>query len=216
MIKAVIFDMDGVIVNNHHYHYKAFQAFCKKYNFPLTENYYKENFNGRVMAEIVEIIFNEKLSREDVLKYEEEKEKMYRELYAPDIKPVDGLTDFLKELKDNGIPTAIATSAPTKNVEFTMKHTGVDKYIDVIVDSSGVTKGKPDPEIYLKAARLINMPPENCLVFEDAILGIKAGKGAGMKVIALATTHAKEELKDHSQQIIPSFKDFRLKSLSAV
>lgn len=89
---------------------------------------------------------------------------------------------------------AIATSGIQPNIDFMFEEVPVRQFFKEIVNSSHITKGKPDPEIYLKVASLLNLPPKNCLVFEDAVVGIKAAKAAGMKVIALATTQTKEEL----------------------
>ena len=98
--------------------------------------------------------------------------------------------------KNAGIKTAVATSAPTSNLNFTLDSLGIRNLFDVIVDASGITKGKPDPEIYLKAAELLEISPMDCVVFEDSISGIKSGHNAGMKVVALITTHSKDELPE--------------------
>ncbi len=100
----------------------------------------------------------------------------------------------------------IATSGIQPNIDFMFEHIPIKQYFSVIVNSSHIGKGKPDPEIYLKTAKLLNVSPSNCLVFEDAVVGIDAAKAAGMKVIAVATTHPKEELQ-HADRIVENYKE---------
>ena len=102
--------------------------------------------------------------------------------------------EFLEKVKGAGIPMAIATSAPRANVDFTLVHTHIERFFSTILDDSFVTVGKPNPEIYLKSAAALGFPPEHCVVFEDSLSGVKAGKGAGCKVVGVTTTHSREEL----------------------
>jgi len=120
---------------------------------------------------------------------------LFRELYV-DIKPLDGLHSFLKKLDANGIPLAIATSAPRANVDFTISKTGITHFFPIILDDSFVTKGKPDPQIYLKSAAALGMPSGQCVVFEDSLSGVRAAKRAGCKVVGVTTTHTREELTE--------------------
>lgn len=134
------------------------------------------------------------MSEEESTKYTLEKEALYREIYKPFIKPVPGLLNFLEILDQKNLPMAIATSGIQPNIDFMFENIPIKKYFKVVVNSSHITHGKPHPEIYLKVASLLNVPPKNCLVFEDAVVGINSAKAAGMKVIAVATTQTKEEL----------------------
>jgi beta-phosphoglucomutase len=193
---AVIFDMDGVIIDNHHFHMQAWEKFCQKYDILLNNEEFKENVTGRTVADAIRYIFNNKVSEEELKKYSEEKEALYRELYEAHIKPVKGLAAFLEQLAANNIPRAIATSAPAVNVAYVLKHVHISRYFDTIIDSTHIKYGKPNPEIYLKAAQTINMPPEKCVVFEDSISGVRAARNAGMKVVGLTTTHQREELTE--------------------
>jgi beta-phosphoglucomutase len=104
------------------------------------------------------------------------------------------------------IPRAIATSAPRANVDFTLEKTGTAKYFQVILDESFVSKGKPDPEIYLKTAAALKFTPGNCVVFEDSLSGVKAGKAAGCKVVGVTTTHSRQELAE-TDLVIDNFED---------
>lgn len=191
---AIIFDMDGVIVDNHRYHLQSWLSFFEQHNISMTEAEYKEQVNGRVMHTILPQLLGRKLSSEEIRTFGEQKEVAYRAAYRDHIQPTPGLVAFLEELRQQDIPRAIATSAPPANVDFTLDHTGLRAYFPVIVDDTMVTQGKPDPEVYLLSAEQLKMPPAQCIVFEDAILGIQAGKNAGMRVVGVATTHSREEL----------------------
>ncbi|MCB8963982.1 MAG: beta-phosphoglucomutase family hydrolase [Bacteroidales bacterium] len=193
--RAVIFDMDGVIVDNQNYHLSSWEMFCAKYNFDCNINTFSAQYFGKSNHEILTSLSGKALTPQETYKLGEEKEEIYRQLYRDEIKPLAGLIDLLKLLKANRIPTAIASSAPTSNVDFVVDSLKIREYFDVIVDVSMVRNAKPDPEIYLKAAERLNVEPSGCLVFEDSHSGIKAALNAGMQVIGLATTHRKEELE---------------------
>jgi HAD superfamily hydrolase (TIGR01509 family) len=123
------------------------------------------------------------------------KEELYREILRRDgIEPLPGVVALLAELKELGKPTAVRTTTPRLNIETIMAMTGLAPYFQAIVSAEDVTVGKPDPQVFLKAGEKIGCPPERCLVFEDAHVGIEAGKRAGMKVLAVATTHPLESL----------------------
>lgn len=211
---AIIFDMDGVIVDNHQYHLQSWLSFFERQGIHMSEAEYKEKVNGRVMRTVLTQVLNRPLSDQEIRTLGEQKEKEYRDLYRLAIKPTPGLADFLEELDQKDISRAIATSAPPANVAFTLEHTKLHSYFPVIVDDTMVTNGKPDPEVYLKSAEQLGMPPEQCIVFEDAILGIQAGKNAGMPVVALATTHTREELEaTAADYIIDTFEGLTLEKL---
>ncbi len=206
--------MDGVIVDNHRYHLKAWLSFFEKHDISMSEAEYKEKVNGRVMHTVLPQLLNRELSSEEIRTLGEQKETAYREAYRKDIRPTLGLVAFLKELQQNDIPRAIATSAPPANVNFTLDSTGLRTYFPVIVDDTMVTHGKPDPEVYLLSAEQLKMPPARCIVFEDAILGIQAGKNAGMYVVGVATTHTREELENtEADYVVDNFEGLTVDGL---
>ena len=193
-LAAAIFDLDGTLIDNNPYHIKAWKEYLKRMGRELSDEEYKINFNGRTNRDVVEYLHGRKMTDEEAAPYYLEKEAMYRELYQPYINPIPGLIDLLKELKSNDIPMAIATSGITVNIEFMFNHLPIREYFKEFIHSSHIKKGKPDPEIYLKSAEKLRVDPSECVAFEDALVGIKSAKGAGMKVIALTTTHTKKEL----------------------
>lgn len=210
---AVIFDMDGVIVDTNPYHVIALKNFCEKYGFSLSEDEMRNEIFGRTNRVWLKKLFGEETPDIELKKYEEEKEASFRSIYAPHIKLVPGLTGFLDQLERNKIQKAIATSAPKKNVNFVIAKTGISKYFEIVVDSEYVTNSKPHPEIYLKTAAALNLPARNCVVIEDSLSGVEAGKRAGCKVIGITTTHSKNELKE-TDLTIKNFDSMSMTKLS--
>ncbi len=192
---AVIFDLDGTLVDNNPYHLKAWQEFYKLRNRTLTEKEYKQNFNGKTNTDVLAYVFNQPLSPQQIEDYTNEKEALYRKIYKPFIKPVKGLLNFLQQLNTAGIPMAIATSGIKVNIDYLFELVPIEHFFKDVIYSKDVKKGKPDPEIYLLTAKRLNIHPSNCVAFEDSIAGIQSAKAAGMKVIAITTTHTPEELK---------------------
>lgn len=201
---VLIFDMDGVIVDNYSWHLDAFVEFGKKHGLKITKEEFSKYF-GSTNHLIMNSLFNKNHTKDEITALSEEKETIYRELYRPFIKPVEGLPAFLEYALDHGIAVALATSAPHENVNFTLEATGLKKYFNVITDSSMVKHGKPDPEIYLLTAAKLGVPPSECIVFEDSVPGILSAQQAGMQVIGVATTHKPDELLMYVNDIIMNF-----------
>ena len=193
-INSFVFDMDGVLIDSNPTHTVALRQFCAEHGFQLTEQQLKEKIYGRTNRDWLLNLFGD-LPDETIRRYAFEKEALFRKIYT-DIKPLDGLLSFLTKMDVDGIPRAIATSAPRENVDFTLEHTGMGTFFKTILDDSFVTKGKPDPQIYLKSAAALGLEPRNCVVFEDSLSGVKAGKAAGCKVVGLTTTHTDAELSE--------------------
>ncbi len=195
LLWAALFDMDGVLVDNANFHINAWLQFAQHYNRPLTKDQYVENINGRVSADAMAYLFQRPILPDELIVLTEEKEAIYRDLYRPHLQPTPGLLDFLNALKARRVQMAVGTSAPESNVRFTLDGLPLRPYFDTVIDSSMVHRGKPDPEIYLTAASRVGVEPARCVVFEDAFAGIDAGLRGGMKVVAVATTHTREELE---------------------
>ncbi len=210
---GLIFDMDGVIVDNHEFHYLAWKKLGEKYGIDISPDYYRNNMNGRTIRELVRTVFKD-VPDIDMGHLGEEKESTYRELYKDLMTPNKGLLEFLDLAKAEGIPMVVGTSAPLINVEFTIDRLNLRHYFVDILDERAVTLGKPHPEIYLKCASAINRDPSACIVFEDAVSGIQAGKAAGSKVVGVATSHAREELD--ADLIIDDFVGFGMEHIRKV
>lgn len=212
---AVLFDMDGVIVDSNPFHKLAFQKFLKKHNKTLTDDELKTKVFGRTNKEIMSYIFKEDVDVAQTEKWANEKEAIFRDIYTSDIKAVKGLLPFLKTLKDNHIATAVGTSAPLANLDFVLDTLNIRRYFDVLVHSKDVVQGKPNPEVYLKASAKLGVKPSHCLVIEDSLPGVQAGLNAGMKVIGITTTHTPKELQG-TNLVINDFEGLSLEKVIAL
>lgn len=204
--QAVLFDMDGVVVDNLPYHVDAWLLFCERKNIPLTREVFYRELNGMNSKDTFEWFYQREMSRAEVEVLEEEKELIYREFYRDHIKPAPGLLEFLKRLRAQGIKIALATSAGPGNIDFIVDGLGIREQFDAIIGGAEVQKGKPDPEIYLKAADLVGINPSSCWVIEDSLQGIAAGQAAGMRVVGISTSHTAAELA-HTDVVRPDFVD---------
>lgn len=189
MIKAAIFDMDGTLVDNTSAHIRAFELFCARYGVEGWQEKLNTVF-GMGNDDIMRLIMPEEVVREKgVAVLAEEKEAIYRELYAPEIVPVPGLVELLERLREAGIRCAVGSSGCRKNVDFVLEKCGIGGFFSATVCGDMVTRCKPDPEIYLTAAAALGAEPAECLVFEDAKAGIEAASRAGAgRIVAIATT----------------------------
>lgn len=212
---AAIFDMDGTMVDNTPYHFKTWQTLYKKYGIgDLFEEIYKTEISGVPIMDTVRSLFPD--ADEETLKsLVREKEQLYQEIYTPFIAPINGLENLLNELKDGGVKLAMASSASWDDIDFVLSHVKVRQYFDVIIDGNRVSKGKPNPQIFLKAAADLHMRPEDCIVFEDSMAGLKAGNAAGMKVVGITTAHPADKLQPTSLTI-NDYTELSLQKLQAL
>ena len=186
--KAVIFDIDGTLVDNMHLHAEAFGLFAERHGLPPLTQQDRARLDGRRNSEIFPILFNREVARDEWLAYEHEKEGLYRELSRGRLTPMRGLHDLIERLRNEHIPFALATSAPKANVAHTLAELELAAEFPVIVRGDEVARGKPAPDVFIEAARRLGVEPEDCLVFEDAPMGIEAAQAAGMRVVALTTS----------------------------
>jgi beta-phosphoglucomutase len=207
-IHALIFDMDGVIVDSNPLHRAAWTEYSRRYGVETTQAMQTRMY-GRRNDEIVRDFLGSHLTDTEVLEHGAAKERVYRELMGPRLSEtiVPGLREFIARRPH--IPKALATNAEPANVDFVLNGAGLRDFFTVIVDGHQVSKPKPHPEIYLRAADLLGISPEFCIVFEDSETGVRAGVGAGMRVVGISTTH--EDLPGVSIQV-DDFRDPALES----
>lgn len=206
--KAVIFDMDGVLVDNFSCHLQAWERFCANHGIVRDRKGLLAEFGG-TNRDIFTRMFKRELTDVEIKALEDEKESLYRMLYLPQMVEVKGLSDLLEQLRQRGYAIGMATSAPTPNVDMVADGLNIRHFFKVITDATHIRRGKPDPEIFLRCAADLGYPPHECVVFEDSVSGILAAKAAGMPVIALLTTHAQYELPE-ANAYIKDFADARL------
>jgi beta-phosphoglucomutase len=202
--KACIFDLDGVIVDTAKYHYLAWKRLAKELGFEFTEKD-NERLKGVSRMESLEILLSVggiRIDDENVkLQLAEKKNKWYVEYINQMTKDeiLPGVIEFLELLKSAGIKIAIGSAS--KNTITILERIGLKDFFDAIIDGTKISKAKPDPEVFLKAAEELGVRPEECCVFEDAVAGIQAAKSAGMKVIGVGDPMI---LKD-ADKVIQSF-----------
>ncbi len=187
-IRALIFDMDGVIVDSNPWHRVAWTDYNRKLGIETTEAM-RQTMYGKRNDELIREFFGPHLSDEEVFAHGAAKEAMYRELMKPNLDRslVPGIRQFLTRHRD--LDFAVATNAEPANVDFVLDGAGIRALFRVVVNGQQVSRPKPDPEIYLRAAQLLDLEPASCVVFEDSRTGVEAGLSAGMTVVGVSTTH---------------------------
>lgn len=194
MIRGIIFDMDGVIVDSGHLHLKAWQEFLARYGRPHTKEEFKKYF-GVINFELFYLLLPE-LPKERHMELDNEKETLYRKYADLELLPLPGAKSLIKRLYEEGFKLIVGSSGNPKNIEFNLKKLDLFEYFAGYVSSHDVKFGKPNPEVFLKSAQKLGLKPEECVVIEDAHHGVQAAKSAGMKVIAITSTHDKGKLID--------------------
>lgn len=209
MIQGAIFDMDGTLVANSPVHIRAFEIFCDRYGVYDWREKLGAAF-GMGNDDIMRRIMPEEVIREKgFAALAEEKEQIYRDIYAPEIEPVEGLVALLEAFRARGIRCAVGTSGCSENVEFVLERCGIAKYFEQRVSGDMVAQCKPYPEIYLTAATALGLDAAECVVFEDAGAGFEAARRAGAgRLVALATTNRIDQLigEPGIDLIVPDFR----------
>ena len=216
-MKAVIFDMDGVLVDTNPHHRTAWREYYQRNGKTLSDADFVQHVSGKHNADIVAHLFaGQTLTPEEVHRLSHDKEALFREIYQPDITPVAGLVPFLKSLKEAGLKLAVATSAPVENLDFVMDALNIRSYFDALLNESMVSHPKPDPEIYEKAMEMLGVEPADCVIFEDSMTGIQAAKASGATVIGMATTQTPDELYPFVDDVAHDFTDITLDRLQGL
>lgn len=192
---GAVFDLDGVLIDSHDQHQRSWFILAEELGQPLTEDQFKESFgmrNEQVIPQVFRWTAPEDAGR--IRELGERKEVIYRELLRSEgIDPLPGVIDFLRDLQETGIPRVVGSSTSRLNIEVCLEMTGLDAWFGgVFAGAEDVTRGKPEPDVFLEAARRIDRSPAECFVVEDAHVGVEAARRAGMKVVAVTTTHAAE------------------------
>jgi len=210
--KALIFDMDGVIVDNVALHEMAWLEFCRTHQIKITTQLFREQLFGKSNSETLKMLTGKDLTDTELQKYIDEKEALYRKLCGNQLKPLKGLISILTVAGKMNVKTAVASSAPLKNITFTIAQTQTSHFFNVITSTEEIIHSKPHPEIFLITAEKLSVKPIDCLVFEDSFAGIEAAKRAGMKVIGVATTHSPESLPE-TDETITDFSKINMKKV---
>jgi beta-phosphoglucomutase len=208
---AVIWDMDGVLVDSEEAHFSAWSRLFQEEGVPLSRDFFTRTF-GQRNDSILRAAFGEDLAPERLKKLDRRKETYYRELVPSHVHLLPGAHDLLKALSQAGARLAIGSSGPRANITATLAALSVSHFFPVIVSGEDVPAGKPAPDIFLLAARRLAVPPAHCLVLEDAPPGVEAALAAGMRCVAITSTRSADELAQ-AHLIVNSLTELRAESL---
>lgn len=192
--RGVIFDMDGVLVLTAEAHFRAWRAVGAVHGVEITREAFEHSF-GRTNPDCIRLLIDPDPSEALVREIADEKERTYRDLVRADIPLAPGARGVLESLRDAGLVMGVGSSAPRENLDMILDGAGIRGFFGAVVDSSMVTRGKPAPDVFLTAARMLGLEPGACAVIEDAPAGIEAARAAAMTAIGLATTHPAESLR---------------------
>lgn len=187
--------MDGVVCHNMPAHEEAWTRFFKTKGIDIEMNDFRTNTMGMPTREVLRYYYKREVPPAEAHEAAVVKETLYRELYLPHRAAAKGLIPFLKGSRAGGYKAGLGTGSKDDNVSFILDGLELRSWFDAIVDGGMVTKGKPDPETFLILADKLKVKPENCVVFEDSLLGEEAARRAGMKVVAITTSHRADEFK---------------------
>ncbi len=206
--RALIFDLNGTMINDMEFHMRAWSEILNKdLKAELSPERVKSQMYGK-NSELLERVFGKGRFTEDEMEYwSREKEKRYQKAYLPHLRLIKGLQELLDKARDYNIPMAIGSAAIPFNIDFVLDNLDIRKYFSAIVSAEDVAISKPDPETFLKAAELLNTEPSRCLVFEDAPKGVEATERAGMKSVVLTTMHNRNDFPS-SASILAFIKDY--------
>ncbi|MGE4239502.1 HAD family hydrolase [Ramlibacter sp.] len=203
---AFILDMDGTMVDSMPSHADSWAEFARRHGVRMPVEEILKRTTGRNGVECIRELFGADVSEERALQLIGEKEAIYREIFAPVFREVAGLREFVADAQARGLRIAVATAGDRGNIEFTLSRLKLAQAPEVVIGGDEGLPGKPDPALFLESARRLGMAPAQCIVFEDAPFGIEAARRAGMRAVAICTTHSPDALRgDH---VIAQARDF--------
>lgn len=192
---GAIFDFDGVIINSAAQHEESWERLAAEIGKPLPPDHFERSF-GMKNAHIIPNLLDWSHDPAEIERLSLRKEELYRIVVEEKgLEPIPGVVNFLEFLQRSGVPCVIGSSTQKLNITSAFQRLGIGHFFADMATSEDVTKGKPDPQVFLVAASKIQMPPQRCVVFEDAVVGVQAGKAAGMRVVAVTTTNPPEKLR---------------------
>jgi len=206
-VRALIFDMDGVIADTQHAHRDAWLEWAERNGIALDRETFMRDYFGRSNLDILPLFFPEHAhDRDFILRMGEDKEEHFLCLLrAGEIPPLAGFYDVVKRALDRGIGLAVGSSSPRRNVETVLSHFGVREHFAVTVSQQDVPISKPAPDIFLACVAQLGVRPEECIVLEDSLHGLAAARAAGCRAIGITTMHTDAELAGHCRLAVPHF-----------
>jgi beta-phosphoglucomutase len=204
---GVIFDMDGVLVDSYEAHFASWRRMAARHGLDMTRDEFAATF-GRTTRDIIRHLWGDRgIPDDEIPAWDAEKEAAYRQILEADFPAMDGAGELLAALHEAGFALAIGSSGPPENVALVLRCLGGAEHVAATVDGTQVTRGKPHPEVFLKAADKLRLPPAACAVVEDAPAGIEAARRAGMAAIALTGTAPREKLARRAHRVVGSLRE---------
>jgi beta-phosphoglucomutase-like phosphatase (HAD superfamily) len=197
-IQALIFDMDGTMIDSMPHHRDSWLDFAAHHGLTMPIDELMRRTTGRTGAECMQELFGRPIEREESWALVQHKERLYRERFAPVFREVAGFRDFARHALQRGLKIGVGTAGDAHNIAFALENLKLPEPPHAIVGGDEGLPGKPEPAIFLEVARRLGVAPAHCVVFEDAPLGIEAARRAGMRAVAVCSGHPKDELEgDH-------------------
>lgn len=203
---ALIFDMDGTMIDSMPWHQKSWVEFCKLHAIDIDVTDLMRRTTGRNGAECMAELFGRAMSPEESWQLVRVKEELYRDMFSPVFAEVAGFKAFAGQAAAQGLKVGVGTAGDKHNIAFAFKHLAMQPLPLAVVGGDEGLPGKPEPAIFLEAARRMGVPAAECIVFEDAPFGIEAARRAGMRAVAVCTTHSPAELA--GPHVVASVRDY--------
>jgi len=213
--RAVIFDADGVLVDSYRAHFEAWKAMGRELGEDLTEERFVSTFGMR-NEDLMHLLWDVEVPEADIPAWSDWKEAKYREILLADFPAMDGARELVDALRAAGFRLAVGSSGPPENVAVCIRGLEREGAFDATVNGSEVSRGKPDPEVFLKAAAKLGLPPARCGVVEDAVVGVEAAARAGTVPIGLVGTTTREALAARAALVVDSLRDLSPETIAAL
>ncbi|MBW3542374.1 MAG: HAD family phosphatase [Planctomycetes bacterium] len=216
MTTAVIFDMDGVLIDSYQSHFESWRALAAEESRTYTEEQFAAGF-GRTSREVIADQWRgEELSEERIARLADRKEAIFRERLATEFPAMEGAVELIAALHEAGVRIGVGSSGPPENVWLILQRLGVGEGIAAVVTGADVTRGKPDPQVFQLVAERLGVPAERCIVVEDAPAGITAARAAGMKCLGLASTGRTRDELQAADLVVGSLRELSVERITAL
>ena len=212
--RAFIFDMDGTMIDSMGHHRRSWIEFARHHELEIEIEDLMRRTTGRTGAECMNELFGREFSREESWALIAHKERLYRDMFAPEFREVAGFRAFAAQADAQGLAIGVGTAGDRHNIAFAMRHLAMNPAPQAIVGGDEGLAGKPDPAIFLEVARRLNVEPQYCVVFEDAPFGIEAARRAGMAAVAVCTSHRAQDLA--GPHVLAAIDDYHAAALASL
>ncbi len=215
MHKAVVFDVDGVLIDSYHAHYQSWVDVAEESSITFTPEQFSATF-GRTSRDIIREVWpsGEKMSDSEVISLDDRKEEVFRQIIREKFPSMDGAAALVEQLATNGYSVALGSSGPPENIALVIEQLGIDSWIKAVITGSDVTQGKPHPQVFQLAAQKLSTPPDCCVVVEDAAAGVTAAHRAGMIAVGLVSTGRTHEDLNEAELIVSSLRELSPDTMS--